>query len=190
MEEIWKDIKFIDTDGTEYDYTGLYQVSNLGRVKSFNYNNSGKEGILSLHTFTGKNYQYVTLTKEKKSKVHRVHRLVAHMFVKNPNTELCKFVNHRDEDGCNNCADNLEWVTQQENLNYGTRNKRSGETLKKKGSTPKCNGFKATNMKTNEVVFYANIQEARDYGYCDTMIYDCCNGKYKTYKGYQWEKVW
>ena len=34
MEEIWKDIKFIDTDGKEYDYEGLYQISNLGRVRS------------------------------------------------------------------------------------------------------------------------------------------------------------
>ena len=34
MEEIWKDIKFTDTDGKEYDYTGYYQVSNIGRVRS------------------------------------------------------------------------------------------------------------------------------------------------------------
>ena len=34
MEEIWKDIKFTDTNGKEYDYTGLYQVSNMGRVRS------------------------------------------------------------------------------------------------------------------------------------------------------------
>ena len=34
MQEIWKDIKFTDTDGKEYDYTGLYQVSNMGRIKT------------------------------------------------------------------------------------------------------------------------------------------------------------
>lgn len=45
MSEIWKDIYFVE-NGVEYDYRNLYQVSNFGRVKSLNYNHTGKEQIL------------------------------------------------------------------------------------------------------------------------------------------------
>ena len=41
MEEIWKDIYFIQ-DGIEFDYRGLYQVSNFGNIKSLNYNRTKK----------------------------------------------------------------------------------------------------------------------------------------------------
>lgn len=186
MEEVWKDIKFTDTDGIEYDYTGLYQISNMGRVRSMNYNHTGKEKLLKINKFVDKNYYYVTLRKNKKSKVHRVHRLVAHMFLERKDGQTQ--VNHKDEDGSNNHVDNLEWCTTEYNLNYGTRSERAVQ--KKKGERKVCKGFKATNVKTGEIIIYSNITEVEKDGFCDTHVYECCYGKFKTHKGYKWEKIW
>lgn len=59
------------------------------------------------------------------------HILVAQYFVNNPNPEVLLYINHIDEDKTNPCADNLEWVTQKENCNHGTRNDRIKEQLSK-----------------------------------------------------------
>ena len=66
-DEIWKDIE---------GYDGMYQVSNLGRVKSFK---NCKERILSSGT-TKKNYKFVILSKNDIRKNFQVHRLVAMTF--------------------------------------------------------------------------------------------------------------
>lgn len=118
MEEIYKDIK---------GYEGLYQVSNYGRVKSLNYRRTGKERLLKqiLHT---NGYFYVRLYKS--NKWFSIHRLVAETFIPNPENLPC--VNHKDEVKTNNHVDNLEWCTNEYNLNFGSRNERISETLSKK----------------------------------------------------------
>ena len=94
MDEIWKDIYFVD-NGIEYDYRGLYQVSNFGRIKSLNYRHTGKEGILK-----GKKnswgYLQVILWKDGSRKSYYVHRLVAQAFL--PNPDNLPIINHKDED--------------------------------------------------------------------------------------------
>lgn len=109
MEEIWRDIK---------GYEGLYQVSNLGRVKSLNYNHTKKEKILTNNKHNT-NYLSVTLVKNKVKKQILVHRLVAEAFI--PNKYNYPIVNHKNEDKSNNKVDNLEWCTYEYNNNYGTR---------------------------------------------------------------------
>ena len=120
MKEIWKSIK---------NYEGLYEVSNLGRVKSLNYNKTGKEQILKPAKVKN-GYLLVGLCNNKKVKTYHVHRLVAQTFIPNPN-DLPQ-VNHKDEDKENNCIDNLEWCSAEYNMNYGTRNKRIGKANKNK----------------------------------------------------------
>lgn len=115
--EIWKDIQ---------GYDGLYQVSNIGRVKSLNYSRTGKEKILKPCKANG--YLQVYLYKEGKSKMYKIHRLVAMAFIPNPDNLPC--VNHIDEDKSNNCEDNLEWCTVAYNNTYGTRIQRQAESLK------------------------------------------------------------
>jgi hypothetical protein len=108
MEEEWRDI---------VGYEGLYQVSNLGRVKSlFRYKKLLKPRIMQ-------QYYSVCLWKDKKPKHMRVHRLVGMAFIPNPNDYPC--INHKDENKLNNCVDNLEWCTHKYNANYGTRIERS-----------------------------------------------------------------
>ena len=102
--EVWKPIP---------DYEGLYEVSNLGRVRSlFRY-----KKILKPSPITN-GYLTVELWKGKKRKRIGIHRLVAMFFCENSNNK--PFVNHLDETRTNNRADNLEWVTHVENCNYGT----------------------------------------------------------------------
>lgn len=63
--------------------------------------------------------------------MYRIHRLVMENFCPVENMENLE-VNHLDEDKTNNCLNNLEWVTKTENLNYGNRAKKYGESRGKK----------------------------------------------------------
>jgi hypothetical protein len=119
MEE-WRDIK---------GYEGLYQVSNLGRVKSLSRTiERSKYGSIFvsekiLSTNSTKGYLYVSLCKCGKQKRVRVHRLVAEAFI--PNQDNLPEVNHKDENKENNAVSNLEWCTNKYNCNYGTGRERN-----------------------------------------------------------------
>jgi hypothetical protein len=100
-EEIWKDV---------VEWEGKYQVSNLGRVRK----NTGR--ILTASA-TRWGYFVVGLkVKTDKSRVFRIHRLVALAFI--PNPEMKATVNHIDGNKLNNCVTNLEWATQRENVQH------------------------------------------------------------------------
>ena len=106
--EIWKDIK---------NYEGLYQVSNKGRVKSFH----NGEKIKKFH-LTNEGYALIKLSKDKNVKNITIHRLVALNFIPNPNNYAT--VHHRDNLKTNNCAENLEWMTDENNRNLAIKDKR------------------------------------------------------------------
>ena len=104
--EIWKDV---------VGYEGLYQVSNMGRVKSLNY---GRERILKASD-NGSGYLYVALCKKGKYKNFLVHRLVAMVFISNPENKPC--IDHIDTNKRNNKVENLRWVTHEENIIYSAK---------------------------------------------------------------------
>ena len=192
MTEIWKDIK---------GYEGLYQVSNMGRVKSFNYKNTGKEGILE-GSKNKRGYKVVHLSKNGKTNHYRIHRLVAITFIPNPNNY--PEVNHIDEDKNNNRMDNLEWCDGKYNLNYGTRNKRISEhrkgkcsgkehprygksmNKKNKNKLIESHKVKVINLDTGEI--FNSMKEAGEkYNMKNPWnISSCCTGKRKTARGYRW----
>ena len=108
--EIWRPVK---------GYEGVYEVSNLGRVRRF-WPVSGHYRMLRpfLRWKSPRDYVAVNLSKGNQMRTHSVHRLVAEAFIPNP-TGLPQ-VNHKDEDKTNNCAENLEWCDGSYNVNYGT----------------------------------------------------------------------
>lgn len=165
MKEIWKDI---------VGYEELYQVSNLGRVKSLKYD---KEKILK-QANNKQGYKIVTLHKDKKQTTKTVHRLVAKTFVANPNNYPC--INHKDENLENNCIDNLEWCSYAYNNNYGTRSKRAGESNSKKVSQ--------YDLKGNLIKVWDGIINAeRKLKIFNTSIVECCKGRRKTAGGFKWK---
>lgn len=109
-------------------YEGLYEVSDLGRVRSLvRRNNRWKPGVLKPRK-DRRGYLHVRLYKDGKVKDMSVHRLVAEAFIPNPlNLET---VNHKDENKQNNAGSNLEWMSVADNINYGTRNRRIAEARK------------------------------------------------------------
>ena len=115
MEEIWKDIP---------EYEGLYQVSNLGNIKSLEKSKGWckiKEKTLKLR-IDKDGYYRVILSKNSKPKMFLVHRLVAQAFIPNPNN--LPEINHKNEIKTDNRVENLEWCTQLYNLHYGNRAKK------------------------------------------------------------------
>ena len=155
MEEVWKPIEGFDG----------YGISNFGRVK-------GTRKMLNPSGGTT-GYKHVTLFKNGARHTKLVHRLVAEAFIPNPNNY--PNVNHLDENRGNNVVDNLEWCSQKENINYGTRTKRMVATKSKPVIAILPDG-------TEE--YYASAKEAdRILGYChvkDAIVGNCVR------KGRRW----
>lgn len=116
MKEIWKDIK---------GYEGLYQVSNLGNVKSLDriiISKDKKRNIRGriLHlSICPDGYFFCHLCKNGKDKNCKVHRLVAETFIKNPDNYPC--INHIDGNKLNNKIENLEWSSYSHNVKEAFR---------------------------------------------------------------------
>lgn len=130
--EIWKEVK---------GYEGLYEVSNLGRVRSLGRKFPRKNGTIGARkaqikkqceTGKRKNKQGYLCTrmldKNNISKAQLVHILVARAFIENPENKPT--VNHKDGNKHNNNVDNLEWSTYSENnqhaIDKGLREKYIG----------------------------------------------------------------
>lgn len=136
-QEIWKDIP---------NYVGLYQASNLGRIKSLsrvevrkdNSPNPIKERILK-QSISTTGYFFLNLSNKRVIKSYKVHRLIALTFL--PLLDTKNDVNHIDGNKLNNNVKNLEWVTRSENSKHayslGLKRPLSGELNPKSKITNK-----------------------------------------------------
>lgn len=166
MEE-WRDVP---------GYEG-YMVSDLGRIKSLNYNHTGKEQIL--RPGKGRNgYLQVVLRKDGNRKNFLVHRLVWEAF-NGPIPEGMQ-INHNDEVKTNNNLENLSLMSPKANTNWGTGIRRRAKTLSKMVEQHTLDG-------THICTWFSVMGIQRELGYRHENISRCCNGKLKTAYGYIWK---
>ena len=174
--EIWKTAVY---DGEIYE--GLYRVSNLGRILSLNYNNTGKPGLMNPFD-NGDGYLRVVLCKNGEHKKCLVHRLVAFTFLENPENK--PEINHIDEDKTNNRVDNIEWKWHKDNINHGTRNERAG----KANTNGKCSKKVLQLSLSGELIReWPSVSECGRNGFDKGNVCKCCNGKKSQYKGFRFE---
>ena len=153
LSEEWKEIQY------------GYEISNQGRVK----NPKGK--ILGGSTHKD-GYRFITI----KGKQIPIHRIVAENFI--PNIGNKPFVNHKDGNKMNNSVDNLEWVTQQENIQHSYKNKLQPskvKTYKGKFTDEQRQQIKDEYNNTD----ISKRQLALKYNVSHTCICDIINDKYK-----------
>ena len=176
MREEWKDIK---------GYEGLYQVSNLGRIKSLpkkikmRNQYTEKEMILKQET-DKRGYARITLCKEnEKHKQAQVHRLVAIAFI--PNKKNKPQINHKDGNKLNNNVDNLEWVTAKENTQHALR-----IGLKKNFKRIKVNQYDLYGNFIKQWESLTSASKGTNMS-SNSHICSCCRGERKTAGGFIWK---
>ena len=173
MKEIWKDIS---------GYEGLYQVSNLGRIKRI------RNRTCKILKEQKKQSGYIgcTLSKNGIVKHYKVHRLVAEAFI--PNTEHKPQINHINGDKTDNNVNNLEWCTARENINHSfkaglSKGRRDAENkLSKKIGQYSLNGDFIKEWDSA-------MQIQRELGFNNSAISACCLRKYRQCYGYLWRHI-
>lgn len=182
MQEIWKDVK---------DFEGLYQVSNLGRVKSLprfvrSKNNSKRHicGKILKPSLTSSGYYNFDLRRNQSHKYCLAHRLVAEAFIPNPNNYF--IVNHIDGNKFNNCVENLEWCTQSYNVKESYKN---GLQVAQKGKDSKCSKSILQYSKEMEIIkrWFSAREIERETGFSHSNILHCCKGSRKSACGFIWK---
>ena len=154
MAEEWKDIE---------GYEGLYQVSNCGRVRSFH---KDKVAVIVPNKIPN-GYFVIHLRKGGKRKAEYLHRLVATAFI--PNPKGLSDVDHIDNDKTNNNVNNLQWLTNCDNI----RKEQSKAIIR-------------IDKQGNEVRYDACMDAVRE-GFNKCGIWRCLNGVRKTHHGYFWK---
>ena len=184
-KEIWRTAI---VNGEPYEN---YQVSNLGRVKNLNYRNTGRERMRN-PSKDKDGYLQVGLSKNREVKRCLVHRLVAEVFL--PNPENKPQVNHKiegdegkiinmvffNEDGTvNKEKTTIEWCTAKENSDYGTRIERVAKARSKKVLQFTLDG--------EFIREWESTIECGRNGYNRGNIVSCCLGKRKSADGFKWQ---
>ena len=169
--EVWKDIE---------DYKGLYQVSNLGRVRSLDRIDALgrlRKGKVLAYGLSGGGYLQVGLHRDGKVEQKLVHRLVSEAFL--PNPDNLPQVNHKDEDKANNQVENLEWCTALYNNTYGTRVERVTKVREKR--------IYAITSLGHRYYFSGVNKASRLLGLKKVHVSACLHGRQKTHRGFSFE---
>ena len=169
--EMWKDIQ---------DYEGLYQISNLGNVRSI------KRGIVTGDVIKG-GYRRIPLYKDGKHKRFMIHKLVAKAFVENIDNK--PEIDHIDGNPLNNMATNLRWCSHRENLNNPITRQRKriaaqGNYMTGRFGALHHNSKRVKCIETNFV--YGGIAEAERITGIRHISNVCCGAR-KTAGGYHWQ---
>lgn len=147
-------------------YEGLYAVTSCGKVWSY------KRQKFIATRFDKDGYIRVNLSKNGKICTRFVHQLVAQAYIPNPENKAT--VNHKDEVKTHNWVGNLEWMTQRENVNYGSRNAKTWKPVY------------CVELRTE---FESQTAASLATGIAKSGISAACRGCIKTAGGYHWEFV-
>lgn len=174
--EIWKDA---------HGYEGLYEVSNLGNVKSYDkqiwnrFKFVLRKGRLMKTYVDRYGYVRVCLYKDGKKTTEQVHRLVALTFI--PNPDNLPQVNHKDANKQNNNVTNLEWCTCLQNMRHAFKN-----VVFDYQTIPVVKIDNETNIV---VAVYESVQDAaKDVSDNPSNILRACNFDNDSSKGFRWRK--
>ena len=162
-------------------YEGLYQVSNLGRIRSVDrIDCAGRKlrGIVLKLQRTRGEYISVGIYKNGIGVSKRVNRLVAMAFI--PNPDFLPEVGHWNDNKQDNSVKNLYWTTAQENCLHNGRSKLIG--LKNSRAVIGTNG-------NGDFVFFVSSQAAKGSRFLPSGIRNCIAGITKTHRGYTWAKA-
>ena len=182
-EEIWRPV---------VGYEGLYEVSNLSRVKSLSrirvvhrkkitFTQSHPERVLVPLLSSNGRYHFSLYKDGKQNSVSRAS-IVARAWVEGYKDGY--EVNHIDENEQNDSIENLEWCSHLYNMRYGTRTKRAiSKMIETKGRKV------IAKTKAGEIVdvFHTIADACRKYGCSSSNISRCCSGKIKSLVGLRWE---
>lgn len=170
---VWKDIP---------GYEGLYQASNMGGIRSLNYNHTHMVKELKIGT-NSSGYYHVSLHKNSQKKTIPVAKCVWLAF--NGPIPNGMQINHLNEDKTDNRIENLSLVTPKENCNWGTHNIRMAVT-KRNGKTAKH--VIQLSLDGNYIKTWLSLNEiGRNTDFSIGNIGLCCQGKRKQAYGYKWE---
>lgn len=183
MQEIWKDIQ---------GWEGIYQVSNLGKIKSLKRqtkNQFGKEDAIRKLDKTKNGYLLVMLRDGCKNKNVAVHRLVAQAFLANPHNY--PVINHIDGVKTNNVLENLEWCTYSYNSKHNYKIGLQKGKTNNKGKFGELATFKRPvvqmDLNGNVLAKYITLTEAcKATGADRSHMAKVCRGKLKKTAGYRW----
>lgn len=151
-------------------YEGLYAATEDGKIYSYK-----KKDFIDPHSYNN-GYKQIQLHKDGKVKNYRWHRLIAMTFI--PNPDNLPQVNHKDENKDNNRVENLEWCTQEHNINHGTRNERTSSKNKKR---VRC-------IETEEIFESVNAAAAKA-GVCASTMSMHLHGHKKSCAGLHWQFI-
>lgn len=174
MEEIWR---------SKEDFSG-YEISNLGAVRSIDRyiedtmgRRQFRAGKLMKQKVDDDGYYQIRISDDnKKPHYFRVHRLVAELFIDNPDD--LPVVNHKDGNKKNNKVDNLEWATHHEN------NVHAVETGLHNMGSP----VEQYDLYGNYIIEFSSARGAsRVTGVDNSAITKVCKGKRKTAGGFIWK---
>lgn len=145
-----------------------YEISNHGNIRN---KETGQQLKPTIHNRKGRRNptEYLRIELREPRKKYLIHRLVAEAFIKNPNH--LPQINHKDEDGTNNTATNLEWCNTIYNCTYS------------QGVPVKQMTLQGKVIKIFESISQAGRMTKSDF----RLIHAVCNGKRKTHNNYKWE---
>jgi len=168
-EKIWaiKDGYLVNRDGSIYKLN-WHNTGTMRKIKQ----RQNKDGYLEFHC---------------NGETTLAHRFVAECFISN--IDNLPFINHKNEIKNDNRVENLEWCGHSYNINYGTRNKRSGESNSKVQKNDPRKSKKVYQYTKDGILvkeWCSTMEIVRVLGFNQGHISYCCNGKLKQAYGFVW----